>query len=148
MAVWLVGAAGSIFLIAALGASGGRSESGPTARIGNCVFHLEIVSGEAAATGLTGRSRLAANGGMLFELQAEASARITMTDTTIPLALVLVDRADRVIGLRSLSPNGPIVDVSLGAVRALELPSDAPTRCGIRIGARVAFANIDVEPMD
>jgi uncharacterized membrane protein (UPF0127 family) len=98
-------------------------------RSGPKTFKLEIAADAASReTGLMHRTRLAANGGMLFDFKTSLMAAFWMKDTPLPLDLIFV-RAD-----------GTISTIAANAVpySTAEIQSAEPIRAVIEINGGVA----------
>jgi uncharacterized protein len=122
-----------------------RTSQRPTERIsvrvGEAVIHAEVARTSAEhARGLSGRSALGENEGMLFVFSARESHSFWMKETHIPLELLWV-RDRHVVGIVTMAPEPGVPDEHLttypspGPIDAvLEVPAGWTTRHGIRVG--------------
>jgi uncharacterized membrane protein (UPF0127 family) len=56
------------------------------------------------ARGLTGRTSLPSDAGMLFAFDAPSDAAFWMKDTLIPLSIAFYDRGGRIVAIREMRP--------------------------------------------
>ena len=72
------------------------------------VFRVEVAADAAAqARGLGGRGEVAADGGMLFVFERAEWQSFVMSDCQIPIDLVYLDGAGRVISTHAMKPEAP-----------------------------------------
>ena len=68
-------------------------------------LNVQVASTPAQrATGLSGRSSLAANSGMLFDFGTDTRSQFWMKDTTIPLSIAFIDSTGKVIEVTNMKP--------------------------------------------
>lgn len=103
-------------------------------------FAVELaVTPEQLSQGLMFRRDLPAGTGMLFDFGSARQVSMWMKNTLIPLDMLFMDRAGRVVHVEqyavpgSLEPRGPAEPV-LGV---LELPAGTARRLGLKPGDRV-----------
>jgi uncharacterized membrane protein (UPF0127 family) len=68
-------------------------------------LNVQVASTPAQrATGLSGRSSLAADSGMLFDFGTDTRSQFWMKDTTIPLSIAFIDSTGKVIEVTNMKP--------------------------------------------
>jgi uncharacterized membrane protein (UPF0127 family) len=130
-----------------------RFETGPlaieTASGARHRFTVEFADTDARrAQGLMYRERMAPDAGMLFDFQQDQLVAMWMRNTRIPLDMLFIDRAGRVVNIRERAvPFSEESIYSAGPVRAvLELNGGTVARLGIRPGDRVRHAMFGAAP--
>ena len=116
-------------------------------RIGDAVFFVEVArTAEERALGLSGRTSLAGNAGMLFDLGATRLPSFTMRGMLLPLDVVWIDEGMRVHSIETGIPppaatgGDPRTFRPMEAVRyVLELNAGAVEANGIERGDIVEF---------
>ena len=106
---------------------------------------VEVARDEASRTrGLMERSSLAADAGMLFVFDESDVHTFWMRNTLIPLDMIFVDDAGRVVGVveraepLTLSPR----DVGVPSRYVLEVNGGWAAAHGVKAGDRVRFENV------
>lgn len=105
-------------------------------------FRVEIArTPQERAQGLMFRKSLAPDRGMLFEFERPQVVAFWMKNTLIPLDMLFVDAAGRIIGIhRDAVPLSLAAILSPGPVRGvIEVAGGTAARLGIRPGDRVLF---------
>jgi hypothetical protein len=103
-------------------------------------FEVEVArTAKELWTGLRWRREMGADHGMLFDLGTTEIARFTMSNTLIPLDMLFLDGAGRILKIAvRTQPGDPgpyISDVPVRAV--LELNAGTAARLGIQVGDSV-----------
>lgn len=132
------GRLGAVLLALAL--LGGHAAAGETPlRIGAHAFKVErATTPEARRQGLMGRTRLAADGGMLFVFEQPDIHCFWMRNTPLPLSIAFIDAGGRVVSLADMQPYSEALHCSPSAIRyALEVQQGGFSRRGIAPGAQV-----------
>jgi len=122
-------------------------------RIGGQPWRLEVVADDAARTrGLSGRSELPADGGMLFVFPDAQLRSFWMYDCLIPIDLIFLDRLGAITALHEMPielPRGesetelayesrlPRYSSRLPAQFAIELPAGSIRALGLRPNTRI-----------
>lgn len=107
--------------------------------LGRHVFQVEVARTPAQrARGLMERTRLPANGGMLFVFEAADRHCFWMRNTPLPLSIAFIDEGGRIVALADMAPladtlHCPPVDVRY----ALEVAQGGFAARGIAAGVRV-----------
>lgn len=117
-------------------------------RIGAHVFQVEIAATPAARErGLMARTRLPANGGMLFVFEQAARHCFWMHNTPLPLSIAFVDDLGRIAQLVDMQPNTATLHCPATDVRyALEVPQGGFQQRGIAAGAQVDGLPHELKP--
>ena len=105
-------------------------------------FTVEVASSEEQReTGLMDRPSMPLDHGMLFDFGADRAVAMWMKDTLIPLDMLFIDRAGKIVGIRMRAvPQSKEIIGSPGPVRAvLEVNGGTAERLGIAVGDRVEF---------
>jgi uncharacterized membrane protein (UPF0127 family) len=105
-------------------------------------FTVELATTPAQMEqGLMFRPSLAPDAGMLFDYQAPSMAMMWMKNTLIPLDMLFVDAAGRIVNIHERAVPGSLATISAAApARAvIELNGGTAARLGIRPGDRVMF---------
>lgn len=107
--------------------------------IGTQVFQVELAATpNARERGLMGRTRLEANGGMLFKFERAAPHCFWMRDTPLPLSIAFIDSQGRIVNLADMQPRSDALHCAKTNVRyALEVAQGGFAQRGITAGARV-----------
>ena len=109
-------------------------------------FTVELATTPAQMEqGLMFRQSLAPDAGMLFDYQAPSMAMMWMKNTLIPLDMLFVDAAGRIVNIHERAVPGSLATISAAApARAvIELNGGTAARLGIRPGDRVMFPIFD-----
>lgn len=108
-------------------------------RIGPHAFAVEVAATpDARASGLMGRSHLAADGGMLFVFEQAGRHCFWMRHTPLPLSIAFIDSTGRIVSLADMQPRSETLHCPRVDVRyALEVPQGEFQRRGITLRARV-----------
>ena len=107
--------------------------------IGKQVFQVELAAtpGERER-GLMGRTRLAADGGMLFKFETAAAHCFWMRNTPLPLSIAFVDRRGRIVNIADMQAQTDTLHCAAAEVPyALEVAQGQFARHGIAVGAQV-----------
>ena len=105
-------------------------------------FTVEVATTPAQMEqGLMFRRSLAPDAGMLFDYGAPSPAMMWMKNTLIPLDMLFVDAAGRIVNIHERAVPGSLATIAATApVRAvIELNGGTAARLGIRPGDRVEF---------
>jgi uncharacterized protein len=105
-------------------------------------FTIELATTAAQMMqGLMFRQSLAPDAGMLFDYRAPSAATMWMKNTLIPLDMLFVDAAGRIVNIHERAVPGSLDAIAAAApVRAvIELNGGTAARLGIRAGDRVIF---------
>lgn len=107
--------------------------------IGKQVFQVELAATPSARErGLMGRTRLAANGGMLFKFEQAAPHCFWMRDTPMPLSIAFIDSRGHIVNLADMQPHSDALHCAKTSVRyALEVVQGGFAQRGITAGAQV-----------
>ena len=110
----------------------------PTAalKIGNATFTLEIADTPAAEEiGLMNRDALPPGRGMIFLFDREEPRNFWMKNTRIPLDILFLDKAGKVVSVGHMKPFDLSKTPSGGpAMYAVELNAGAAAKAGVRPG--------------
>lgn len=100
------------------------------------------------ARGLSGRSKLANDSGMLFVFSEASTPGFWMRDTALPLSIAFIDASARIVDIKPLIPfSESLVYPKRPAVYALEVRRGWFGRNGVKIGDRViGIPGIPAEP--
>jgi uncharacterized membrane protein (UPF0127 family) len=139
---WLVGCKPDQPTAAATQPASAASNSRlPTTRmgIGNETFTLEIAyRPEDQETGLMNRKSMPDDHGMIFVFPAERNLTFWMKNTLIPLDILYLDRAGRVVSVKHMKPLDESAVPSDGpAMYAIELNAGAAARAGAKAGDQI-----------
>jgi uncharacterized protein len=105
-------------------------------------FTVELATTPAQMEqGLMFRQSLAPDAGMLFDYAVPSMAMMWMKNTLIPLDMLFVDAAGRIVNIHERAVPGSLATIAAAApVRAvIELNGGTAARLGIRPGDRVMF---------
>jgi uncharacterized membrane protein (UPF0127 family) len=105
-------------------------------------FTVELATTPAQMEqGLMFRQSLAADAGMLFDYRTPSMAMMWMKNTLIPLDMLFVDAAGRIVNIHERAVPGSLATIGAAApVRAvIELNGGTAARLGIRPDDRVIF---------
>lgn len=107
--------------------------------IGQHAFRVEVAATPAArARGLMARTRLAADGGMLFVFETPGRHCFWMHDTPLPLSIAFIDAAGRIVALADMAPRTDTLHCPPADIRyALEIAQGGFAARGITPGARI-----------
>jgi len=132
---------GCTLLLAGLLNAACAAETGSTLplTIGKQVFQVELAATPSARErGLMGRTRLAANGGMLFTFEQAAPHCFWMRNTPLPLSIAFIDTRGRIVNLADMQPHSDALHCAKIDVRyALEVTQGGFAQRGITVGAQV-----------
>jgi uncharacterized membrane protein (UPF0127 family) len=112
-------------------------------------FSLEVCATDAERSlGLMYRRSLPENGGMIFVFSDERDNTFWMKNTYIPLDMVFVDRAMKVVGILEDVPPLNEAPRSVGAksMYVLEFSAGTMKKQGVTIGSRVVIAGTLPQP--
>jgi len=117
-------------------------------RIGSQNFTLEIADTDATRTqGLMGRKSMPDDHGMIFVFPDEQPRAFWMMNTHIPLDLIYLDAAGRILSIHQLKPFDATGVRSEGAAKyAIELNQGAAARAGIKKGDLLTIPKEAAEP--
>jgi uncharacterized membrane protein (UPF0127 family) len=119
--------------------SGNAATAGVPLHIGPHVFEVEVAATPAQRRqGLTGRTHLAADAGMLFVFEQAGRHCFWMRDTPLPLSIAFIDTDGRIARMADMEPRSDRLHCATTPVRyALEVRQGEFQRRGIAPGARV-----------
>jgi uncharacterized membrane protein (UPF0127 family) len=104
-------------------------------RIGNTRFTLEIADEPTERyTGLMRRDSMPANHGMIFVFPDEQERFFHMKNTRIPLDILFVDTAGRIVSIKQMKPYNDQSRSDHPARYAIELNAGAAERVGVKAG--------------
>jgi uncharacterized membrane protein (UPF0127 family) len=141
-------ALGAVALLFASNFAAAQLQSFPKAELtivtatGPHKFTVELATTPAQMEqGLMFRRSLGADAGMLFDYRQPSMAVMWMKNTLIPLDMLFVDQAGRILNIHERAVPGSLETIaSAGAVRAVvELNGGTAARLGIKPGDRVVF---------
>ncbi|HEY9097678.1 MAG TPA: DUF192 domain-containing protein [Thiobacillus sp.] len=112
---------------------------GQTLRIGQHDFQVEVArTPPQREHGLMGRTRLPANGGMLFIFDDTGQHCFWMRNTPLPLSIAFIDDMGHITNLADMQPNTETLHCPTTAIRyALEIEQGGFATRGIVPGIRV-----------
>ncbi len=118
---------------------------------GNLVFQVEIAkTPQARAQGLMGRANLPPSQGMLFLFPKTEIQHFWMRNTLIPLDMVFIDEAFKVVGV--VEKAEPLTEVARSVEKPsryiLEVNGGFAARYGIGVGTTVRFENVDLRHIE
>jgi uncharacterized membrane protein (UPF0127 family) len=119
-----------------------RAEPGTVRmKLGAETFTLEVAATDKArGLGLMHRTSMPQDRGMLFVFPAEAERSFWMRNTHIPLDIVYVDGAGKVVSVKQMKPLDETGVWSDGPARyAVELNQGAAARAGVKVGDVLAL---------
>jgi uncharacterized membrane protein (UPF0127 family) len=104
--------------------------------IGRETFTLEVADDVAEQRwGLMARESMPSDHGMIFVFEEESPRDFWMKDTLIPLDIVYVDTAGKVVSVKQMKPRDETPVPSDGAAMyAIELNQGAAQRAGVKAG--------------
>ncbi|MDB5290238.1 MAG: exported protein [Phycisphaerales bacterium] len=143
-----------ILMILALALTGcEQSPAGlPVAKmqIGKQTFHLEVAATDSSqTTGLMKRDSMPDNHGMIFVFNDEQVREFWMKNTRIPLDIVFLNAAGRVVSIRQMEPYDLNRTSSLHpAMYAIELNKGAAAGSGIKVGDRLTLPDLPKGPKE
>ncbi|MFN3750915.1 MAG: DUF192 domain-containing protein [Thiobacillus sp.] len=107
--------------------------------IGKHAFQVEVAATPAErARGLMARTRLPADGGMLFVFETPGRHCFWMHNTPLPLSIAFIDAAGRIVSVADMAPHSETLHCPPADVRyALEVTQGGFAARGIVSGARV-----------
>ena len=111
--------------------------------LGGETFTLELAADPVSRyRGLSGRSRIGRNGGMLFVYPDAAPRGMVMRDCPVPIDVAFLDASGRIVALSEMAPELPRAAGESRAAYERRLPiyrSGAPARFAIEVaGGRLA----------
>jgi uncharacterized membrane protein (UPF0127 family) len=120
-------------------------------RVADEVFDVEVaVDSGTRMRGLSGRSEIARNGGMLFVLPKAQVFEMVMRDCPIPIDVAFLDSGGRVVAIHEMIPESPRRAVESSFTYEQRLPtygSGVPVQFALETaGGR--FAELGVKPGD
>lgn len=119
-----------------------------TVTIGAATFTLELArTPQERAVGLSGRTHLPEDHGMLFIFDSDARHGFWMKDTLIPLDIIWLDSDGVVVDVQTMQPEPGVPDPLLTVYRpsaparyVLEVNAGLAQRHGIQPGAQARFS--------
>ncbi len=129
--------------------------AGPAIVAGQCVFTIDLADTmEKSMRGLSGRSRIPPDFGMLWLFARQGETAIWMKDMLVPIDIVWMDREHRVLRVDANAPPQPgVPDQELkiynpppGAFSVLEIAAGRASACGMAPGAATQFVNLPPGP--
>ena len=152
--VWLV-ALGTLAALAVLPLAGcdppptAKTTAGPLIpiQVGRQTFRCEIAATEnARSLGLMLRETLPPDRGMLFVFDREHVMSFWMKNTLIPLDIVFIDHAGKIVAIRLMKPRDETITSSdRPALYALELNAGSADKAGIKEGDTIAVPAVSVQ---
>lgn len=111
----------------------------PELHVGAHTIQIEIAATPAARQrGLTGRTHLPADQGMLFVFDAAGKPCFWMRDTPLPLSIAFIDASGRVTDFADMQPRTDTLHCPQADVRyALEIAQGSFLRAALAPGAQV-----------
>jgi len=105
-------------------------------QIGTESFNLEIADNDSTrARGLMHRESMLAGSGMIFVWSEDADREFWMKNTLIPLDLIFVNSAGKIVSIHALKPADTTRVPSAAPARwAIELNLGAAARAGVKTG--------------
>ena len=113
--------------------------------IGGTIFHLEVAADHATRIqGLSDRTEIAADGGMLFVFEGQRVINMVMRRCVVPIDVIFLDRHGRVVAAHRMAvepdphaPDRQLKHYSSGnpAAFAIELAGGSLGRLDVKIGA-------------
>lgn len=111
-----------------------------TVQIGPSVVHAEVAaSQDAQIAGLSGRSYLPIDRGMLFTFATPGSYAFTMRGMEFPLDIIWINQGTIVHIAHRVPPGQETIDPGVTATEVLEVRSGTARGAGWRIGDSVAI---------
>lgn len=145
----------AMILLAALGLFGCQQHDPPRlptvpVQIGSRTFHLELAKTDAdRQTGLMNRDSMPMDHGMIFVFADEARRSFWMKNTRIPLDILYLDAAGRVVDIKSMQPLDLRGTPSAAPAKyAIELNLGASTLAGVKLGDVIALPPEARQPAD
>ena len=129
--------------------------AGPAIVTGQCVFHIDVADTmEKSMRGLSGRSRIPPDFGMLWLFARQGETSIWMKDMLVLIDIVWMDREHRVLRVDANTPPQPgapdqelkIYNPPPGAFSVLEIAAGRASACGMAPGAATQFVNLPPGP--
>lgn len=117
-------------------------------KIGRSMLCAELaLTPDERARGLSGRSTLPNDGGMLFVFPEGSRPGFWMRDTSLPLSIAFIDASAKIVDIRALTPfSESLVYPKRPVAYALEVRRGWFNENGVRIGDRViGIPNMAVE---
>jgi uncharacterized membrane protein (UPF0127 family) len=116
-------------------------------RAGEVALSVEIAeTQQARATGLMGRTTLAADSGMVFLFEAPTDGPFWMKDTLIPLSIAFWDAGGRIVSVLDMEPCRadpcPLYSPGVTYVGAVEVNQGFFEDQGIRAGDTVSLQDL------
>ena len=114
--------------------------------IREATWNVEVAdSSKERFAGLSGRTHLADDEGMLFMYPAERVLNFCMRDCVIPLDIVFIDGRSQVVSMETMAVEPDLAGRKVyrsaaPAQYALELPAGAMQQAGVQIGDKVTFS--------
>ncbi|MEM8738225.1 MAG: DUF192 domain-containing protein [Planctomycetota bacterium] len=156
---WVVGALGVLSAAVILGGgSGCAAESGAAGtqrvEIGGERFTLELAMTPAARVqGLSDRTFIAADGGMLFVFPSEAEREFVMRRCLVPIDIVFLGPRGGVMSMHAMAvepagtPEGELKRYGSGGKTAIaiELAGGTLERLGVAVGDRVELPIVELK---
>ena len=117
--------------------------------LGGETFTLELAADPVSRyRGLSGRSRIDPNGGMLFVFPDAAPRGMVMRDCLAPIDVAFLDASGRIVALSEMAPELPRAAGESRSAYEMRLPiyrSGAPARFAIEVaGGRLASLGVSV----
>ena len=111
--------------------------------MGEDVYLVEIADTvDLHLRGLSGRTDLPENGGMLFMYDSNRELYFWMKDTNLLLTIAFLLEDGKIVSIQDMFPNSSYSVQSVVPVRyALELPMGAYEKAGIRVGDIIDIFN-------
>jgi uncharacterized protein len=105
-------------------------------QLGEDIYIVEVADSIGLQMkGLSGRSDLQENGGMLFSYDSNKELYFWMKDTNLLLSIAFLLEDGKIVSIQDMFPNSNFLVHSVVPVRyALELPMGAFEKAGVRVG--------------
>jgi len=105
-------------------------------QLGEDIYLVEVADTvDLQLKGLSGRTNLPENGGMLFMYDSNRELYFWMKDTNLLLTIAFLLEDGKIVSIQDMFPNSSYSVQSVVPVRyALELPMGAFKKAGIRVG--------------
>jgi len=130
---------GALAALVSCAAGAAANDASLPLRIGPHVFQVEVAATpQQRERGLMGRTRLPADGGMLFVFGHAARHCFWMRNTPLPLSIAFADDRGRIVTLADMQPHSDALHCpGTDARYALEVPQGEFRRRDIAAGAQI-----------
>lgn len=101
-------AVGSSLVASGVGCEQEQDADVATVTLGGRVFHLELAMDQNVRfQGLSGRTHIEPDGGMMFVFPRPQALSFVMRDCTIPIDIVFLDGSGRIVAMHAMVPEEP-----------------------------------------